>query len=127
MNKIINKIVLSVLLAFIVTGCLGCAGAENEDVAEASPTAQKVASEMGIGLNLGNTMEAYNASDCEKITYEWIPVVGSNTPRDYETYWGAVETTQEVIDGIKAEGFNTVRIPVFWGNMMKNDGTYDRF
>lgn len=124
MNKIINKIVLSVLLAFIVTGCLGCAGAENEDVAEASPTAQKVASEMGIGLNLGNTMEAYNASDCEKITYEWIPVVGSNTPRDYETYWGAVETTQEVIDGIKAEGFNTVRIPVFWGNMMKNDGTY---
>lgn len=124
MNKIINKIVSFVLLAFIVTGCLGCAGAENEDVAEASPTAQKVASEMGIGLNLGNTMEAYHASDCEKITYEWIPVVGSNTPRDYETYWGAVETTQEVIDGIKAEGFNTVRIPVFWGNMMKNDGTY---
>ena len=35
-----------------------------------------------------------------------------------------METTQEVIDGIKAEGFNTVRIPVFWGNMMKNDGTY---
>lgn len=124
MNKIINKIVSFVLLAFIVTGCLGCAGAENGDVAEASPTAQKVASEMGIGLNLGNTMEAYNASDCEKITYEWIPVVGSNTPRDYETYWGAVETTQAVIDGIKAEGFNTVRIPVFWGNMMKNDGTY---
>lgn len=79
---------------------------------------------MGLGLNLGNTMEAYNASGCEKITYEWIPVNGDNTPRDYETCWGAVETTQEVIDGIKAEGFNTVRIPVFWGNMMKNDGTY---
>ncbi|MDE6578994.1 MAG: glycoside hydrolase family 5 protein, partial [Ruminiclostridium sp.] len=25
---------------------------------------------------------------------------------------------------MKAEGFNTVRIPVFWGNMMENDGTY---
>lgn len=87
-------------------------------------TAQEAAKNMGIGLNLGNTMEAYNAADCEKITYEWIPVVGNNTPLDYETLWGAVETTQEVIDGIKAEGFNTVRIPVFWGNMMENDGTY---
>ena len=25
---------------------------------------------------------------------------------------------------MKAEGFNTVRIPVFWGNMMENDNTY---
>lgn len=88
------------------------------------PTAQEVAKNMGIGLNLGNTMEAYNAANCEKITYEWIPVIGKNTPKDYETCWGAVETTQAVINGIKAEGFDTVRIPVFWGNMMKNDGTY---
>lgn len=100
-------------------GCSGCASAS-----AASLTAQDVASRMGIGLNLGNTMEASNSTNCEKITYEWIPVVGNNTPKNYETYWGAVETTQEVIDGIKAEGFNTVRIPVFWGNMMKNDGTY---
>ena len=89
-----------------------------------SPTAQEVAKNMGIGLNLGNTMEAYNAADCEKITYKWIPVIGKNTPKDYETCWGAVVTTQAVIDGIKAEGFDTVRIPVFWGNMMKDDGTY---
>lgn len=87
-------------------------------------TAREVAKNMGLGLNLGNTMEAYNAADCEKITYKWIPVIGNNTPTDYETCWGAVKTTQAVIDGIKAEGFDTVRIPVFWGNMMKNDGTY---
>lgn len=87
-------------------------------------TANEVAREMGVGLNLGNTMEAYEASNCEKKTYEWIPVIGNNTPQSYETCWGAVVTTQEVINGIKAEGFDTVRIPVFWGNMMKNDGTY---
>lgn len=91
---------------------------------DAPPSAQEIAKKMGIGLNLGNTMEAYNAENCDKITYEWIPVVGNNTPTDYETCWGAVVTTQEVIDGIKAEGFDTVRIPVFWGNMMKNDGSY---
>lgn len=42
-----------------------------------------------------------------------------NEPQDYETCWGADVTTQEIIDGMKAEGFNTVRIPVFWGNMME--------
>ena len=115
----IKKILSLTLSAIIVLGCSGCASAS-----AASLTAQDVASRMGIGLNLGNTMEASNSTNCEKVTYEWIPVVGNNTPKNYETYWGAVETTQEVIDGIKAEGFNTVRIPVFWGNMMKNDGTY---
>lgn len=115
----IKKILSLTLSAIIALGCSDCASAS-----AASLTAQDVASRMGIGLNLGNTMEASNSTNCEKITYEWIPVVGNNTPKNYETYWGAVETTQEVIDGIKAEGFNTVRIPVFWGNMMKNDGTY---
>ena len=89
------------------------------------PTAQQVAEDMRLGLNLGNTMEAYDATDCEKITFEWIPEIGENTPSDYEQYWGAEITTQEIIDGIKNSGFNTVRIPVFWGNMMKNDGNWD--
>ena len=87
-------------------------------------TATEMAEKMGLGLNLGNTMEAYEATNCEKITFEWIPIVGSNQPTDYEQCWGANITTQKIIDGMKAEGFNTVRIPVFWGNMMENDGTY---
>ena len=87
-------------------------------------TASEMAKLMGMGISLGNTMEAYNAQDCEKITYEWIPTVGENSPTDYETCWGADVTTQEIISGMKAEGFNTVRIPVFWGNMMENDDTY---
>ena len=87
-------------------------------------TANEIAVDMGLGWNLGNTMEAYQASDCDKITYEWIPVIGDNQPSDYETCWGAPVTTQEMIDGVKASGFNTVRIPVFWGNMMANDGTW---
>ena len=88
------------------------------------PTANEVAKDMKLGISLGNTMEAYEATDCEKITFEWIPVVGNNTPKDYEVCWECVETTQEVISGMKAAGFNTVRIPVFWGNMMANDGTW---
>jgi len=86
--------------------------------------APEIAADMWLGWNLGNTMEAYEAADCDKITYQWIPSVGSNNPSDYETCWGAPVTTQEMIDGVKAAGFNTVRIPVFWGNMMANDGTW---
>lgn len=124
--KEIMAVIFSALV-MISTGCDSAATKTTDketDKNQESFSAQEVAKDMGIGLNLGNTMEAYNASGCEKSTYEWIPTVGSNTPRDYETCWGAVETTQAVIDGIKAEGFDTVRIPVFWGNMMKNDGTY---
>lgn len=29
-----------------------------------------------------------------------------------------------MIDGMKAEGFKTVRIPVYWGNKMADDGTF---
>lgn len=86
-----------------------------------SPTAQQVAKEMGLGLNLGNTLEAYYSASGY---YEWFYTVGENTPTDYERFWGAVVTTQEAIDGMRDCGFNTVRIPVFWGNMMENDGTW---
>lgn len=37
-------------------------------------TATEIAADMGLGWNLGNTMEAYEATGCEKITFEWIPV-----------------------------------------------------
>ena len=137
---------LSILAAFAVSVSLvlgGCSdGGSDEDTSKGSDTdkntnvgttdngemrlmtAMDYAHEMGIGMNLGNTMEAYSATNCEQITYTWIPVLGSNTPQDYETCWGAAVTTQGCIDGMRDAGFSTVRIPVFWGNMMEDDGTY---
>ena len=134
------RTLLLAAVVFITAACAGgnapantttaestsAAAAETEPT-EAGPqfrTAAEIAADMGLGWNLGNTMEAYEASGCEKITFEWIPVIGDNKPSDYETCWGAPVTTQEMINGVKAAGFNTVRIPVFWGNMMKNDGTW---
>lgn len=122
MKKKILSAVMSAVM-FVATGC--SAGAFNGPADENIITATEMAEEMGIGLNLGNTMEAYDANGCETIEYEWIPVCGSNIPSDYESRWGAVITTQEIIDGIKAAGFDTVRIPVFWGNMMENNGKYN--
>jgi len=72
---------------------------------------------MGNGINLGNTMEA-----CDNNT--------GNVTDDtsyYETYWGAPVTTQEMIDGMKAAGFDTIRIPVAWmtnATTLATDGDY---
>lgn len=116
---------LSVLLsaALLFTGCSSSASTSSAD---AEPiTAPQAAKSMGVGLNLGNTMESYVSTNCEKITYEWIPTKGNNTPSDYETCWGAPVTTAEMIKGVKDSGFDTLRIPVFWGNMMENDGEWN--
>ncbi len=59
---------------------------------------------MGNGTNLGNTMEAVNV---DRGNY-------TNDTSKYETQWGQPVTTQKILDGLKASGFDTVRIPVAW-------------
>lgn len=85
------------------------------------PSSQFV-KEMGLGLNLGNTMESYFADLSNKTSGSKIQ--GRNTPYSYEICWGAVVTTKQSIDGMKEAGFNTIRIPVYWGNMMPDDGKF---
>ncbi|MCM1048798.1 MAG: glycoside hydrolase family 5 protein [Clostridiales bacterium] len=71
-------------------------------------TAIEVTELMGNGINLGNTMEAYGRND-----------LGTDAePTQYETYWGQPVTTQAMLDGMKAAGFDTLRLPVAWTNMM---------
>ncbi|MCD7708876.1 MAG: glycoside hydrolase family 5 protein [Clostridiales bacterium] len=135
----LRPLALSVLLlgAMLVTACGGgnateestqsggtdaTAAAESTEAAEAT-TAEididnassiELVRMMGNGINLGNTMEAYGH--------------GNGTDLDtsaYETYWGQPVTTQEMIEGMKAAGFDTIRIPVAWTNMMDyEDGDY---
>lgn len=70
---------------------------------------------MGNGINLGNTMEAYGRANHG---------VGKATSL-YETAWGQPVTTQEMVSGMKAAGFDTLRVPVAWTNAMNyEDGDY---
>ncbi len=89
----------------------------------AKPGINNMVKEMGIGINLGNTMEAHWSDKDNKTT--GAQSIGGNQPQDYEKCWGAVVTTKEIIDGYKAAGFSTVRIPVYWGNMMEDDGKFE--
>ena len=70
--------------------------------------------EMGVGINLGNTYES--------IRTDLSPE--KNTAIDFERGWGSVEITEDIIKGYASEGFESLRIPVAWSNMMVDDGTY---
>lgn len=112
-----------VVSAFFTTGCKGNSKSEFDDgVMRKEMTSAEYVSEMGLGINLGNTMEAYWANDQNRNSGS--AVIGDNTISNYETCWGAIKTTQEMIDGMKNAGFNTVRVPVYWGNSMTNDVTF---
>lgn len=57
------------------------------------------ANQFGLGWNLGNSLEAIGG----------------------ETAWRNPKTTQQLIDSIKAAGFNSVRIPVAWSKFTDRD------
>ncbi len=71
-------------------------------------TALEATTHMGNGINLGNTLESYGHSSLG-IKANMIA---------YETAWGQPVTTKEMIQGMKAAGFDTIRIPIAWTNMM---------
>lgn len=66
---------------------------------------------MGIGINLGNTLEARPK------------VPGNYTVSDYETAWYSPIITEDMIKGYLRLGFDSVRVPVTWSNMMSEDYT----
>lgn len=67
---------------------------------------------MGAGYNLGNTFDATDpTSKSDKLSYE--------------TGWGNPKTTKENIQGLKAAGFKTIRIPVSWHNHVDEDFNVD--
>jgi endoglucanase len=74
-------------------------------------TTMKLVREMGIGINLGNTLEA---------TGSWI---NNSSVTNYETAWGSPAITQAMIQGYANEGFGVLRIPVAWSNMMGDNYT----
>lgn len=75
-------------------------------------TAAQTVKDMGVGWNLGNTLEACGTN--------------KSTVQEFETSWGNIVTTQKIIDGIRDSGFKTVRIPVAWSNLMKSDYTINQ-
>lgn len=76
------------------------------DKAGMNSDAPALAVKMGLGWNLGNTLEATDG------------VTGN------ETWWGNPKASQTLMDAVKAAGFNTVRIPCAWNAYIEDETTY---
>ncbi len=79
--------------------------------ADTTLTAFEITEEMRIGWNIGNSLDATSAS--------------ANPGVSSETAWGNPKTTQELIDAVKAKGFNTVRIPTTWYQHLDAENNID--
>lgn len=98
------SLMLAVLMLIPCVGSAEESEAVDNGVMREGLTALEATRLMGNGINLGNTLEA-----CDNNVG-----IKTNTPLSYETHWGQPKTTQAMIDGMKAAGFDTIRIPVAW-------------
>lgn len=72
-----------------------------------------MAQSLGLGWNLGNTLEA------------WDKNVGEKTGTESETMWGNPETTKELLSFVKKCGFESVRLPVTWAQHLSDGPEYE--
>lgn len=80
------------------SGGSGCPSLSSSgSVSSTSSGAVAFAQQLGVGWNLGNSLEA----------------IGGGGPGN-ETAWGNPVVTQDLINDVKAAGFDTIRIPVAW-------------
>jgi len=73
-------------------------------------TAKDAVKNMGVGWNLGNTLDANDASKSWKTTAE------------HETCWDQPVTKPELLKMMKEAGFSAIRVPVTWYQEMDANG-----
>jgi endoglucanase len=112
------RLIPMVAITALAAACVDGSGAENAGkkrppgcVSEADAgVAQTMAKSMGMGVNIGNTLD--------------------NTSGTWETGWGQPLITQAYIDGMASHGIKTVRVPVAWDTYAEDevqpDGTVRR-
>ena len=114
--KLIGILAFITIIGFSMSGCGDSendpANGGNETAAPTNPepfrdiTAAELVSEIKVGWNLGNTLEAYDHGN------GWLPY--NSTIVQFETAWGNPVTTKANITAIKNAGFNAIRLPVTW-------------
>lgn len=103
-------------------------------------SARDITPVMGLGWNIGNSLEQTGAGSCINLTpEEQNALTDAEWVKGYETNAGNAVSTQKLFDGLKKYGINTIRIPIAWSNMMSlekqedgstyyriNEGYFDR-
>lgn len=90
--------------------------------AQITETATEAVKNMGVGWNLGNTLDANAASGTNiDLASYW-----GQQDLNSETYWGQRKTKPELMTMMKNAGFGAIRVPVTWFNHMDKDGNVDK-
>lgn len=112
---------LRILASILTLALLGACAEGGKPLQPVDPRAsldsldsQAFVQRMGLGWNLGNTLEACG---------DWIVNRRGNTVSAFETAWGNPVTTREMFHAIRQSGFSSVRIPVAWSNRISPDYT----
>ncbi len=110
-KKILSFLGAAVLAVSLLSG-VDHASSMQTQAASRTMTASEITTNMGLGWNLGNSLDATGRGSSSNI-------------KDFETYWGNPVVTQSLINTVKAKGFNTIRIPVSWyEHVSYNNGNY---
>ena len=107
LSKFKSFTALSLMTVLLMSSAAGVYAAEDSSFESAGEATANIVS----GWNLGNTLDSYGT---------WIDKNGGT--KAYETAWGNVETTQEIIDSVRDQGFNAIRISVTWSQHIDSKG-----
>ena len=102
------------MLGLLLTGTFHAGAVDFETAAEA-------VKHMGLGWNMGNTLEANNQS----VTDVTNPAYWGQQGLDSESCWGQYPAKAELLKMMKDAGFGAIRVPVTWYNHMDKDGKVD--
>jgi len=95
------KIVLTVIIVPALV-LISCGTTDKLPAQETPDSSAAFVRDMGIGINIGNTL------DC----------IGTSTWTAGETGWGNPKITKEFIAALKKYGYKTIRLPVTWAENM---------
>lgn len=107
-SKLTAFMLSAVMAAGLFAGCAKSGeGGTSDNASEAKAirdiSSMELIGEMKTGWNLGNTLDSVISNP-----------TGNELPSDWETAWGQPVTTKAMIDSVKAQGFNVLRVPVTW-------------
>ena len=108
-----KKLITLLTSAVCAVSCISISGvnSDKQTVSAAGLSGKnsyEITDQMTIGWNLGNSLECTGDS----LDFD-------TAPKAFVTKWGNPEPTAEMIQTIKAAGFNTIRIPVTWYQHLK--------
>ncbi|MGN0587344.1 MAG: glycoside hydrolase family 5 protein [Oscillospiraceae bacterium] len=116
-------IALIAAAAMLLSGCVKTSENEVQVGEMRDITSMELVKDMGIGWNLGDTLDVCQADrDGDGKVNEHV----ADGEKVDETLWGNPKATRELFTALKEDGISSVRIPVTWRDHIDDKGNIDK-